>query len=261
MKKFIKADNDVAKMKQRHLDAYERRANKKQNALEDIKTADDPLQVAFDAFVPDSGKADTFIGEVARAFMKILYRDMNDGDRFYSGYGIETCGDCVAFLCDALPDLFDEFEDIANRNLEGKAYTEAIQTIAENTIDYLANNPELALRDNDEDMYDFNGEGFMKEHDWISMYEFECDYPEELSAHLEAGNISTRDVEDEVQYWEILRNDENAIVDANDYGLSIRDVTEETYYELENSMVNELEYWASELTNEYGDPYEDEEEY
>jgi predicted ATP-dependent Lon-type protease len=49
MKKFIKADNDVAKMKQRHLDAYERRANKKQNALEDIKTADDSLQVAFDA--------------------------------------------------------------------------------------------------------------------------------------------------------------------------------------------------------------------
>ncbi len=259
MKKFIKADNDVNAIRQRHLDAYQRRAKKGnsdgQSKLKEILESDDPLQTAFDAFVPSSGQSDVFIGEVARAFMKILYRDMNDGDRFYSGYGIETCGDCVAYLCDVLPDLLDSFKGIANRTLEGQAYTDEIQTMAQDTIQNLAQQPELALRENKDDMYDFDGAKFMEDNELIPMYEFECDYPEELADHIEKGNISISDIQDEVSSWEFFRNDD-AVVNANDWGLYITDITEDTYHELEDSLQSELEYWASDLTNEYGDPHE-----
>lgn len=65
----------------------------KNNVLNKIKAQVDPnmdpsdqLQVYFDALVPRSGKAKTVAGELVRAMMRILYRDFNDGDVWYSGF-------------------------------------------------------------------------------------------------------------------------------------------------------------------------------
>ena len=82
-----------------------RKAEKSQNPLEKINAQLDPdmeitdqLQVYFDELVPAQGKADTVAGELVRAMMRILYRDYNDGDLFYEGYGKETCGGSVVYL-------------------------------------------------------------------------------------------------------------------------------------------------------------------
>ena len=48
--------------------------------------------------VPSHGKADTVQGEILRAFMKIQYRNRNDGDFPTIGYGAETSGPALAFL-------------------------------------------------------------------------------------------------------------------------------------------------------------------
>lgn len=257
MKKYVQsAENDVNKMRENRRNAKARREQKKSDKLESLKNADDIVQKAFDAFVPASGKADTFIGEVARAFMRLLYRDYNDGDVFYEGYGIETCADCVAFLVDVLPDLFDDFEDIAVQQLKDKAYTEALQDTADRTIDYLANHPELALRPNDVDMFDYNGEEFIRATDWEPTYDIDIDIPENLAYHLDKGDISERDAIWEMQSWDYLRDADIQITHWG--GVVISDLTYDDYVEVEQNMYRWLEDWGQDLDDEFG--YEDDEE-
>jgi len=64
----------------------------------------------FDQFVPPQGKAETWEGEIIRAYNRLVYRYYNDGDYFNEGYGVETCGHCYLFLLD-LPVRYDGFRD------------------------------------------------------------------------------------------------------------------------------------------------------
>ena len=110
----------------------------------------DTLEIIFNAFVPSSGKADTLAGELARAMMKILYRDWNDGDLFYTGYGIESsCGSAAAYLMSK--EWYDDFNDIREQQLEDEAYTDALENITRNIIEYILDNPELLIEPNTED--------------------------------------------------------------------------------------------------------------
>ena len=52
----------------------------------------------YDKIVPASGMADTVIGEIFRAVGRLGYRNWNDGDYFFEGYGCETCGSSATFL-------------------------------------------------------------------------------------------------------------------------------------------------------------------
>lgn len=259
---YIKAaDFDAEAFRARHKGAQERsaakRADKKNSIISEIKDSEDPIETAFELLVPSSGKADTVAGEIVRAMMRILYRDYNDGDLFYEGYGVETCGDAVAFLCDKLPDLESSFEGIAMRQLRDDVYTKEIKKISETVIDYILNNPDLVVEKNDEDMFDSNGEQFIKDRDWEARYDFECDIPDNLYAHLEAGNISDRDLEWELESWDVVRNGE---VRVNGSYVSVSDLDSDSYYELEDSMYGWLEQYGSDLDDEYGVPSEEEEE-
>lgn len=62
--------------------------------VEDIKDNVD----LFSALVPPSGKADTVAGEILRALHKVGYRYYNDGDHYFEGYGLETCGSNAVYL-------------------------------------------------------------------------------------------------------------------------------------------------------------------
>lgn len=259
---YIKAaDFDAEAFRARHKGAQERsaakRADKQNNIIHQIEESEDPIETAFELLVPGSGKADTVAGEMVRAMMRILYRDYNDGDMFYDGYGIETCGDAVAYLCDKIPDLEDKFEDIAMRRLTEERYTQAIKAISEDLLDEIYADPDLVTTKNDEDMFDFDGEKFIKEHDWEARYDFECDIPDNLYAHLEAGNISDRDLEWELESWDVVRNGE---VRVNGDYISVNDLDSDSYSELEDSMYGWLEQYGSDLDNEYGVPGEEEEE-
>ena len=63
--------------------------------MTDIETKFDEI---YKKIVPASGMADTVIGEIFRAVGRLGYRNWNDGDYFYEGYGCETCGSSATFL-------------------------------------------------------------------------------------------------------------------------------------------------------------------
>lgn len=252
---------DAEAFKARHKAAQERSAAKKEERrnriIMEIESSDDPIETAFELLVPGSGKADTVAGELVRAMMRILYRDYNDGDRFYEGYGIETCGDAVAFICDKIPDLEDKFEDIAMRNLTEERYTQAIKAISEDLLDEIYADPDLVTTKNDEDMFSYDGERFIKEREWEPRYDFECDIPDNVYAHLEAGNISTTDLQWEVEGWDVVRNGDVRV--SRDY-ISVNDIDRDTYDELEENMYTWLDDYGDQLDEEYGVPNEDDEE-
>ena len=94
-----KAERDAKK--QAELDRQERE-RARQKAIEDAKAngqelydkcrETDDFDDWFDYLVPREGTAPTVAGEIYRAIARIIYRDFNDGDKFYEGYGRETCG-------------------------------------------------------------------------------------------------------------------------------------------------------------------------
>lgn len=74
----------------------------------------DRFDILFNHLVPRSGRSGTLQGEVIRAASKIIYRWYNDGDKFYQGYGVETCGKPISFLlnCEELDIKGSEGQDI-----------------------------------------------------------------------------------------------------------------------------------------------------
>jgi hypothetical protein len=58
----------------------------------------DVFSSLFNELVPSQGPAQNMFGEIVRAVNRICYRKWNDGDIFYDGYGIETCGNAAEFL-------------------------------------------------------------------------------------------------------------------------------------------------------------------
>lgn len=171
----------------------------KNNVLNKIKAQVDPnmdpsdqLQVYFDALVPRSGKAKTVAGELVRAMMRILYRDFNDGDVWYSGYGRETCGSSVMYLVDMIPGLDNDFEEMINMELQDSSYSEALEDTTADLIIYLNEHPELFTKANTKDSRDdYDYEELNK---WFTLptYEFDVDASYEESYY----DVSDDEIDD-----------------------------------------------------------------
>lgn len=243
----------------------ERRSNAKIRKIEDIENnrgdTSSKVSALFDLLVPSSGKSKYYGGELIRAISKILYRDFNDGDVFYEGYGIETCGSAVAYLCDKLPELESMFEDIAMRNLTESAYTKELNKIADAIVDEIFDDPEEAVTRNSEDYLSYDGEKFIKDHEWEPKYELYFDYPDNIQYHLDKGDISLRDLQWDIAEWDYVRNGD---VQCDRYGVSIYELSKDDYDELEYSMDRWLQDYGNDLDNEYGseedEEYDDEDE-
>ena len=123
----------------------------------------------YDKLVPNSGNAGTLEGEMLRAINRIIYRYYNDGDYFYTGYGIETAGYAHAFLTQHPSPLQSKLESLFNRSVDvkgdeeyEKVLNEALELIL-NFIEskdgnYIKDNVDLfdysPLNDKEEDYYD-----------------------------------------------------------------------------------------------------------
>lgn len=266
MKKYIHADfreDRKAALERGRAKRDARKTNKSSQIIDQIKNAEKPMEEAFDLLVPSSGAADTKAGELIRAIGRIMYRDSNDGDVFYEGYGIETCGDAVAFLCDKMPELEDKFESIAWRNFTDSNYTHAIEDIADDVLKHIYDNPDLVTEANTEDMFDADGEQFIKDHEWEPEYETDINIPSNLQYHLDKGHISDQDLQWEIESWDWHNHSENG--EANvDYGyINFQHLNRDTYDEIESDMYNWLEQYGEDLDEEYGsedDEYDEDEE-
>lgn len=144
------------------------------NKVEEAERVDDKMDILFNELVPASGKADTKAGELVRAMMRIMYRDYNDGDIFYAGYGKETAGGSAAFLAANVDDaMANIIENIVDKDYIDLNYTSALEIMAEHLIDFLIENPELFEEPNEEDSRDYDAYDLF---DNAKRHEFECDF-------------------------------------------------------------------------------------
>ena len=70
----------------------------------------DVLSKLFSDMIPSTGPAPTVAGEIIRAMSRIGYRFLNDGDRYYEGYGLETVAPSMQYLVDFVDEYGDKGE-------------------------------------------------------------------------------------------------------------------------------------------------------
>lgn len=235
-------------IRKRREHASERKNKDNMDVIEIMKQAKEPydaLESLFNYLVPTSGQSKVLAGELARAMMKILYRDWNDGDVFYDGYGIETCGNAVQYLIDNLPELKGKFETIAMSDAHDDRYTKMLEGITEYVVNYVIEHPESFTQQTD-DMFDHD---YQYEDEWANTYELDFDFDE----HIPRDEI-------ELILEDATRNSPNAYYNIYRDYVTIGELRSEDYQELEENM----ERWLDELADEYAeydDEYDDEEEY
>lgn len=112
----------------------------------------------FNQYVPDIGKCDTLGGEIIRAFAKINYRWYNAGDKFWEGYGIETCGSSAFFLAEnGFKSHIESMVEIYNN----KEYDNKLIDLFNQVINYVEQHSEVFTIKNNQDSVC----GFMDEAD------------------------------------------------------------------------------------------------
>lgn len=240
-------------------------AEKYAAVLDAAKKSDDPLETLFDELVPESGMADTVAGEIVRALMRILYRDSNDGDKFYEGYGLETAGPSAAYLMsvDELEDIdvYGDLTDIAETAMKYEPeydfddeYTEALEKITKKITDYILTHPELLSEPNKTDSRDFSTSVL---EDYIPKYDYEFEISDEVKEYMKAGEISRDDVLAEVKSWldnDISFRDADVDFQYSDY-IVVSNLSREGYEGLKQWEEHGLwDDYIEYLEEEYGSP-------
>lgn len=228
---------------------------------------DDMLDTLFKELVPNSGKADTVAGELVRAMMRILYRDYNDGDVFYEGYGIETCGSSVAYLIYMIEDLYDSFDRIANRRETDDDYTDSLNGICNQVLNYIFTNDSVWMPNEDDsrsrELEKVYEEDYRK--DWEPEYDYDFQIPPTIQEYIDAGHIITDEFIERVKSaldnnWSTKYDD---VEDSWSNYVNITGLKREGYDEVESWRMWDDSFWSDyidELVDEYGDLDEDEDD-
>lgn len=220
--------------------------------------AEETLEVLFADLVPSQGAADTVAGEMVRAMMRVLYRDSNDGDKFFMGYGLETCAGSVTYLAeriDTVANRVTKMLDEAFRYEDDDRYTEALKGMTEDVIDHIMNNQELIFTPNEEDSRDYNYDEIEEKQ---PRYEFECDGSDDVCTLVNEGILTGWDlyhyVEDQLQ-WDNAY--EGAEVERpwgyDSTSITVSNLTIDGYEQLEDSFNRNRDGWWEDLVSEHQD--------
>ena len=210
-----------------------------------------------DLLVPASGKADTVAGELIRAIQRVLYRDYNDGDRFYTGYGLETCAPSVAYIIDTLndSDISDILYELIYNDTIDSQYTKQLESVASYILLDLFTDSSLFTK-SPKDSRHYNSKTLedIIEHD--KQHEFEI-YLGDVESYVENGCISYSDVksflDDLCSYYggEVYESYDSFI---------IQNLSGEQVEQWEEMYDKELESYLEDLESEYPNYGLDEEE-
>ena len=210
-----------------------------------------------DLLVPASGKADTVAGELIRAIQRVLYRDYNDGDRFYTGYGLETCASSVAYIIDTLndSDISDIFSELSYNDTIDSKYTKQLESVASYILLDLFTDSSLFTKSPKDSWY-YNSKTLEDIIERDKQHEFEI-YLGDVESYVENGCISYSDVEDFLH--DLCSNYGGEVYGA--YGsFTIQNLSGEQVEQWEEMYDNELESYLEELESEYPNYGLDEEE-
>lgn len=230
------------------------------NAVDTADTVDDKLEALFDILVPSSGQAETFAGELVRAVMRINYRWYNDGDYFYTGYGLETCGSSAAFIADKLgEDMYNMIMEATDNMGDDGRYEDFIAQLEEDVLDYVMSNPE-AFGTKSEDSRYYKSATLDEFEERSRCLEYDVDTSGDLQEYIDNGCISWGDFE----YWlrELAGYYGGRVSSWARDGFTIVELNQEEYDEWENMYEKELNSYLQELEMEYPNfGLEEEEEY
>lgn len=235
------------------------------NIIDEYRT--DPSECItqlFELLVPASGKAEIVAGELVRAANKLGYRWFNDGDRCYSGYGIETCGNAINYLCSYIPELESKVTSTAESDMthgmdDDTEYDSFLLDMYEAVVEFISSNPDIVSQPS-EDMFSeqYSDDSWLKEIEPKQTFDFSwSDLGTDLQNYLE-------EFEDQVDYsfddaYEDFLDDfemdnPDAYInrwarDAAEIEISYGDMDENEYYRY-------IEVWSQskldELESEYG---------
>ena len=264
-KKIIKRNADAeAKAEKERQDKIAAAKEKYKDVLNGIESmsTDDAIESLHSALVPDRGIADTVAGELVRATMRILYRDYNDGDKFFMGYGLETCGGSAQYLMDMGVDetINDMLRDTYRYVDNDDAYTSALSVLAGEVIKHILNNPEILAEPNQEDSREYNYRT-LEENQPTFDYDFMLPY--DVQKYLDSRDVN----EDEIVGIIESNLDDNGMkyssveMSGSDY-VYIYDLSYDDYQEVERFEMWKDSYWeweVQEWESQYGDPDEEDE--
>lgn len=195
----------------------------------------DDLTAWFDVLVPANGKASTVAGELIRAMMRLEYRDYNDGDVFYEGYGLETAGPAAAYIMKVIPSLEKDFLEIADNAEEEEEYTSALRKIQDKLLDFLRDNSDLLATDNRENMLDYTFEEMYSDH--IPVYDGYVSVSGDVSRMLDDDIIDSTNL---IDYIRTVVDD----MRADYYDIEYDGVNNSVVVtEIKRDLLNEIEKW------------------
>lgn len=180
-------------------------AKNEATAIEIIERGEDlvvMLDDLNDLLVPNEGKAPSVAGERIRAISRIHYRLRNDGDMFFTGYGIETCGGPAMYLynegydqeIDSILDAADRYliaGDVGEEEYESEIYDLAAQIVTD-----IHENPQFVSTKNNVDSYNCKTT-YLKENQ--PRFDFDVYVPHEVTHLVENGLVTVEDVYDYVR--------------------------------------------------------------
>lgn len=221
----------------------------------------DIIHNVFDDIIPPQGAADSVAGELLRAIYRIRYRDYNDGDKFFTGYGLETCGSSASYLFDnGFAAEIQKILDDAYRLVDNDdAYTHAIELLAEKVVQTIINEPKLLWTPNTVDSREYK-------YDYISenqpRYEYELYGSDDIDILVNNGTLDAWDLKSYVE--EIIENNhiydgaEVAIPWSHDStSITVTELTGDGYAELESTFTRNVDKFWEDLVNEHSDALAD----
>lgn len=232
---------------------------------DDTIDASQKIEDLFELTVPDSGKADTIGGELVRAVNRLGYRYMNDGDYYFEGYGLETCGSDAAYIAETSDDvIYNQIvnfaEDMCGRQLDDSQINQEYQVFLNelyyNVINYFDENVDaLFAISNTVDSRTYKSD-LVREWDELSHnWEYDASdvfysLPREWDLLSEAGLVSENDVADlcdELTFAGFPGTVEHPFADA----IIITNLDREGYEQWQNEFWREFDSWLEDLITEH----------
>lgn len=238
--------------------------NKAEQALSDIASFDsweDQLDAVHSIVVPNEGKADSLGGELVRAIVRIIYRDRNDGDKFFQGYGLETCGSSAMFLYN---NGFDTQIDHIIENAryyedDDDAYSDAINKLGQLVLDRIQNEPELLTTSNDVDSRDVD---YTYIEEQQPTYDFEFYGSDDIVELVDAEILNSwklkEYVEQQLEWNSACRGCEVERPWTHyDHSVQVTGLTRDGLDYVEQELFNDPDSFWQDLVDEYSDELEE----
>lgn len=252
-KELAKKEAAIEVLKTRYVDA----PVKLKDSLNSGHTSEETLEVLFDILVPSEGPADSVAGELVRAMMRILYRDANDGDKFFEGYGIETCGSSAEYLFDNgfAEDIQNIIDHAWQLSDDDEKYTDALDNLTHKIVHHIDDNNDLFYTVNEEDSRDYSTDYIVENQ---PTYEFELYGSDDIDTLVEKGVLTSWDltkyVEEQLEWESDYRGAEVATPwSHHDTSVTVTNLTRDGYDRLKDSFEHNPEEWWEDLTSEYAD--------